>query len=315
MYGLKNSFQKISEEIQIPFKISEKDGSVIADFLQGKNSKIVSSILRIPTEELLLETYENYSNCMSLLKYCLEQELSNAVKSKEEIILDIIKGKEFSNDILKEVIKDKPFKLILIHLKDKHSKALKLIERKHLGDDSIIVVQDEYIVIISKNDISDDSIKELFLAIKKSITEKCYISYCKIDEYSELKEKFEYLKDNLEICLKYNLQSKIYTENSLLVEKMIENVDEKEITRVYKEFNDIFSKLDEDLIKTIEIFFSEGLKISESADKLYIHRNTLFYRIDKIKKIVNYDISNFNEAVEFKILFLLWKESGYKNKL
>ena len=315
MYGLKNSFQKISEEIQIPFKISEKDGSVIADFLQGKNSKIVSSILRIPTEELLLETYENYSNCMSLLKYCLEQELSNAVKSKEEIILDIIKGKEFSNDILKEVIKDKPFKLILIHLKDKHSKALKLIERKHLGDDSIIVVQDEYIVIISTNDISDDSIKELFLAIKKSITEKCYISYCKIDEYSELKEKFEYLKDNLEICLKYNLQSKIYTENSLLVEKMIENVDEKEITRVYKEFNDIFSKLDEDLIKTIEIFFSEGLKISESADKLYIHRNTLFYRIDKIKKIVNYDISNFNEAVEFKILFLLWKESGYKNKL
>lgn len=315
MYGLKNSFQKISEEIQIPFKISEKDGSVIADFLQGKDSKIVSSILRIPTEELLLETYENYSNCMSLLKYCLEQELSNAVKSKEEIILDIIKGKEFSNDILKEVIKDKPFKLILIHLKDKHSKALKLIERKHLGDDSIIVVQDEYIVIISTNDISDDSIKELFLAIKKNITEKCYISYCKIDEYNELKEKFEYLKDNLEICLKYNLQSKIYTENSLLVEKMIENVDEKEITRVYKEFNDIFSKLDEDLIKTIEIFFSEGLKISESADKLYIHRNTLFYRIDKIKKIVNYDISNFNEAVEFKILFLLWKESGYKNKL
>lgn len=315
MYGLKNSFQKISEEIQIPFKISEKDGSVIADFLQGKNSKIVSSILRIPTEELLLETYENYSNCMSLLKYCLEQELSNAVKSKEEIILDIIKGKEFSNNILKEVIKDKPFKLILIHLKDKHSKALKLIERKHLGDDSIIVVQDEYIVIISKNDISDDSIKELFLAIKKNITEKCYISYCKIDEYNELKEKFEYLKDNLEICLKYNLQSKIYTENSLLVEKMIEKVDEKEITRVYKEFNDIFSKLDDDLIKTIEIFFSEGLKISESADKLYIHRNTLFYRIDKIKKIVNYDISNFNEAVEFKILFLLWKESGYKNKL
>lgn len=315
MYGLKNSFQKISEEIQIPFKISEKDGSVIADFLQGKNSKIVSSILRIPTEELLLETYENYSNCMSLLKYCLEQELSNAVKSKEEIILDIIKGKEFSNDILKEVIKDKPFKLILIHLKDKHSKALKLIERKHLGDDSIIVVQDEYIVIISTNDISDDSIKELFLAIKKNITEKCYISYCKIDEYNELKEKFEYLKDNLEICLKYNLQSKIYTENSLLVEKMIEKVDEKEITRVYKEFNDIFSKLDDDLIKTIEIFFSEGLKISESADKLYIHRNTLFYRIDKIKKIVNYDISNFNEAVEFKILFLLWKESGYKNKL
>lgn len=312
MYGLKNSFQKISEEIQIPFKISEKDGSVIANFLQGNNSKIVSSILKMPTEELLLETYENYSNCISLLKYCLEQELSNAVKSKEEIIADIIKGKEFSNDILKEVIKDKPFKLILIYLKDKQSKAIKLIQKKYLEDESIIVSQDEYILIISKNDISNDSIKELLLGIKKNITEKCYISYCKIDEYNELKEKFEYLKSNLEICLKYNLPSKIYTEKSLLLEKMIKNVEEKEINRVYREYNDIFSKLDDDLIKTIEIFFSEGLKISESADKLYIHRNTLFYRIDKIKKLVNYDISNFNEAVEFKILFLLWKESGYK---
>ena len=119
----------------------------------------------------------------------------------------------------------------------------------------------------------------------------------------------------MEICLKYDLPSKIYTENSLLLEKMIKNAEEKEINRVYKKYNDIFSKLDDDLIKTIEIFFSEGLKISESADKLYIHRNTLFYRIDKIKKIVNYDISNFNDAVEFKILFLLWKESGYKSKL
>ena len=287
MYGLKNSFQKISEEIQIPFKISEKDGSVIANFLQGNNSKIVSSILRMPAEELLLETYENYSNCISLLKYCLEQELSNAVKSKEEIITDIIKGKEFSNDILKEVIKDKPFKLILIYLKDKHSKAIKLIEKKYLQDESIIVIQDEYILIISKNDISNESIKELLLGMKKNIAEKCYISYCKIDEYNELKEKFEYLKANLEICLKYDLPSKIYTENSLLLEKMIKNAEEKEISRVYKKYNDIFSKLDDDLIKTIEIFFSEGLKISESADKLYIHRNTLFYRIDKIKKIVN----------------------------
>ncbi|WP_409193638.1 helix-turn-helix domain-containing protein [Clostridium perfringens] len=46
-----------------------------------------------------------------------------------------------------------------------------------------------------------------------------------------------------------------------------------------------------------------------------MHRNTLFYRIDKIKKIVNYDISNFNEAIEFKILFLLWKEARFKNKV
>lgn len=315
MYGLKSSFKKISEKIQIPFKLSEKNGVVLADFLKGDNSKVISSIIKIPTEELLLETYENYSNCISLLKCFLEQELNNAVKSKEEIILGILKEKEFSDDSLKEVIKYKPFKLILLYLEEKQSKVLDFIKGKYEKEENIIVTQDKYILIISKNDISDEKINDLFESISKNIKEKFYVTYCKINEYKELKERFEYLKDNIEICLKYNLASKVYSENSLLLEKMVNNAKHEEVIRVYKQYNDLFSKLDNDLIKTIEVFFVEGLKITESADKLYIHRNTLFYRIDKIKKIINYDISNFNEALEFKILFLLWKEAIYSSKL
>ena len=315
MYGLKNSFKKISEEIQIPFKLSEKDGTILADFLESKNSNIISSAIRTPTEELILETYDNYSNCLSLLKCYLEQVLSDSFKSKEEIISDILRGKEFSDEILKEVIKYKPFKLILIYLKEKQERALEIIKNNQLEENSIIVTQDEYILIISKNDVSNDKINDLFKLISKNLTEKLYVTYCKINEYRELKEKYEYLKGNIGICLKYELASKVYGENSLLIEKMVNNASSEEIARSYKQYNNIFSKLDNELIKTIEVFFSEGLKISESADKLYIHRNTLFYRIDKIKKLINYDISNFNEALEFKILFLLWKEAIYSNKL
>ncbi|MBE6053864.1 MAG: hypothetical protein E7212_08105 [Clostridium sartagoforme] len=315
MYGLKNSFKKISEEIQIPFRLSEKDGTILTDFLQSKKLKTISSTIKIPTEELILETYEEYNNCLSLLKCYLEQVLSDSFKSKEEIISDILRGKEFSDDILKEVIKYKPFKLILIYLKEKQEKALEIIKNNQLEENNIIVTQDEYILIISKNDISNEKINDLFKLISKNITEKFYVTYCKINEYRELKEKFEYLKGNIGICLKYELASKVYGENSLLVEKMVNNASSEEIARSYKQYNNIFSKLDNELIKTIEVFFSEGLKISESADKLYIHRNTLFYRIDKIKKLINFDISNFNEALEFKILFLLWKEAIYNNEL
>ena len=83
MYVLKNSFKKISEEIQIPFKLTEKDGTIVANFLQENNSRLISSLINISTVELILETYENYSNCINLLKCFLEQELSNVVKSKE----------------------------------------------------------------------------------------------------------------------------------------------------------------------------------------------------------------------------------------
>ncbi|MDU5105833.1 MULTISPECIES: PucR family transcriptional regulator [unclassified Clostridium] len=316
MYGLRNSFKKISEEIQIPFKLVDKDGAILADFLSQENIKTISCSIKIPTEELTLETYENYSNCIALLKCFLEQELGNTVKSKEEIIVDILKGKEFSDDILKEVIKYKPFKLILVYLNEKQlKKGLEIIKNNPLEDDSIIVTQDEYILIISKNEISKEKINELFKLISKNITKKVYMTYCNIHEYKELKERFEYLKGNIGICIKYELASKVYGENSLLLEKMINNASDEEITRAYKQYNNIFSKLDNELIKTIEVFLGEGLKISESAEKLYIHRNTLFYRIDKIKKIINYDISNFNEALEFKILFLLWKEAINSSRL
>lgn len=308
MYGLRNSFDKIRNEIQIPFKISEKDGTVIADFLQGKSKGIISSILEMPTEELTLETYETYSHCLSLLKYCLEQELKNAVKSKEEIINDLIKGREFSEELLNEVIKYKPFKLILVYFENEVQKAVKLLQKKYFNDDSILVSQDKYIIIVSKNDVSDKDIYEIFAVLEREFNRKAYISFCKIEEYKELKEKFENLKSNIEICLRYNLEARVYKENSLLLERIIKNCDNSFMRRIYKELDEKFSKLDDDLIKTIEVFFNEGLKVSESADKLYIHRNTLFYRIEKIKKLINYDISNFNDALEFKILFLYWKE-------
>ena len=296
MYGLKNSFQKISEEIQIPFKISEKDGSVIANFLQGNNSKIVSSILRMPAEELLLETYENYSNCISLLKYCLEQELSNAVKSKEEIITDIIKGKEFSNDILKEVIKDKPFKLILIYLKDKHSKAIKLIEKKYLQDESIIVIQDEYILIISKNDISNESIKELLLGMKKNIAEKCYISYCKIDEYNELKEKFS------ELNLQNQLTLDEIPEIDLYMDQVTQLFDSK--------FNE--TKRNEDdkaLTKTMVNNYAKGKLLMSVKNKKYSKEHLLLMSlIYNLKGALS--ISDIKSSLN-KIVISLENEEDY----
>lgn len=309
MYGLKNSFNKIYEEIQIPFKISEKDGTIIADFLKGKRSDIIS--IKIQNEELILETFESYKYCINLLKYCLDQELSNVVKSKEEIIKDLIKGKEFSDEILKEVIKYKPFKLIVIYQEENQEEVINSIKNKYIKEDSILVSQDKYLIIITKNNITYKQLENIHSLIEKNNV--CYISYCKIDQYNELKEKFMTLKENIEICLKYELPSKVYKENSLILEKMIKSSDKNYIEKTYNKYNEIFSKLDKDLIKTIDIFFSEGLKVSESADKLYIHRNTLFYRIDKIKKLVNYDISNFNDAIEFKILFLLWKEIKFKD--
>jgi DNA-binding PucR family transcriptional regulator len=64
--------------------------------------------------------------------------------------------------------------------------------------------------------------------------------------------------------------------------------------------------------KTIEVFFKLDLNLSEASKELYVHRNTLIYRLDKIQKYTTYDIRKFNDAVLFKIAFFYWKQ---KNKI
>ena len=64
-------------------------------------------------------------------------------------------------------------------------------------------------------------------------------------------------------------------------------------------------KLDEETLITIQKFFENSLNVSETARQLYIHRNTLVYRIEKLQKETSLDIRNFDDALTFKIALMV----------
>ncbi len=59
---------------------------------------------------------------------------------------------------------------------------------------------------------------------------------------------------------------------------------------------------DRELMRTAECFIDCNLNISAAARELYMHRNTMMYRLDKIKRITGLDIRGFDAAVTFRIL-------------
>ena len=61
------------------------------------------------------------------------------------------------------------------------------------------------------------------------------------------------------------------------------------------------------MLHTIEMFFKKDLNLSETARQLYIHRNTLVYRLDKVQKALGLDLRHFDDAVTFKMLFEMRK--------
>lgn len=65
--------------------------------------------------------------------------------------------------------------------------------------------------------------------------------------------------------------------------------------------------LDEDTLETINKFFENNLNVSETSRKLYVHRNTLVYRLEKIKKITGLDLREFDHAIVFKVAMMVKK--------
>ena len=65
--------------------------------------------------------------------------------------------------------------------------------------------------------------------------------------------------------------------------------------------------LDQETLFTIDKFFENSLNVSETSRKLFVHRNTLVYRLEKIKKITGLDLREFDHAIIFKVALMVKK--------
>lgn len=79
--------------------------------------------------------------------------------------------------------------------------------------------------------------------------------------------------------------------------------------------NNVPSDLDEETLNTINKFFENNLNVSETSRQLFVHRNTLVYRIEKIQKSTGLDLRNFDDALTFKIALMVVDYMKYLDSL
>ena len=65
--------------------------------------------------------------------------------------------------------------------------------------------------------------------------------------------------------------------------------------------------LDEETVLTINKFFENDLNVSETSRQLFVHRNTLVYRLEKIYKLTGLDLRKFDQAIVFKVAMMVHK--------
>ena len=214
--------------------------------------------------------------------------------------------------------------LFQIEQTDKSSAYSILGELVPLSDVDALVEMDRHVVALIKGMDEMDGPDELYQfaqAVQETLMEEAVkTAEVGIGEVkhalSKMGESYLEAKRAMEVGHIFSSEQTIHVFRSLMLERFLMNVPREE-SRHYHAllFNRKTAKLfNDEMLQTIEMFFRKDLNLSDTARQLFIHRNTLVYRLDKVQRQTGLDLRHFDDAVTFKILHELRKCGQEKPK-
>ncbi|MEG2676661.1 MAG: helix-turn-helix domain-containing protein [Oscillospiraceae bacterium] len=125
----------------------------------------------------------------------------------------------------------------------------------------------------------------------------------------ELASSFKEAQVALEVGKVFDTEHAIITYDNLGIARLIYQLPttlcEMFLKEVFKKGS--IDSLDQETLFTIQRFFENNLNVSETSRGLFVHRNTLVYRLEKIKKLTGLDLREFDHAIVFKVALMVRK--------
>lgn len=121
------------------------------------------------------------------------------------------------------------------------------------------------------------------------------------------------LRETVNLGRKFHVGMHVHMPWLVHLERLLSGIPEPVRSRFMDEMSgrqDLFT--DPETVSTLDAFFAMDCNVSETAKRLFIHRNTLLYRLDKLKQEAGLDVRSFNDAILVRLLMLLYKVTKRK---
>ena len=208
---------------------------------------------------------------------------------------------------------------------DKENNVLEIIRTNmNAGNKDFITAVDENNVIVVKDLSEGDSVKDIEKAAKNIIAtlekdglKNVRVAYGTIvNEIKEVSRSYKEAKMALDVGKIFFDERNIIAYSELGIGRLIYQLPIPLCKMFIKEIFDGKSPddFDEETLTTIHKFFENSLNVSETSRQLFIHRNTLVYRLDKLQKTTGLDLRVFEDAITFKIALMVVKYMIYMEK-
>ena len=209
---------------------------------------------------------------------------------------------------------------------EKDSNALETVRGLFTGktQDFITAVDEKNIILVKELKDNEgyedmDKIARVILdMLNTEAMEKVQIAYGTIvQEIKDVSRSYKEAKMALDVGKIFYSDRDIVAYGNLGIGRLIYQLPMPLCKMFIKEIFDGKSPddFDEETLTTINKFFENSLNVSETSRQLYIHRNTLVYRLDKLQKSTNLDLRVFEDAITFKIALMVVKYMKYMETL
>lgn len=176
----------------------------------------------------------------------------------------------------------------------------------------IVSFNDTDTVVVFESTLSMAELEKLANSIRDTFSSeyfsRCYIGIGTISKnIKDIARSYKEAQLALEVGKVFDSKKHIISYENLGIGRLIfqlpRTLCDMFIKEVFKDGS--IHMLDSETLVTIQKFFENNLNVSETSRKLFIHRNTLVYRLDKIKKLTGLDIREFDNAITFKVAIMV----------
>ena len=129
-----------------------------------------------------------------------------------------------------------------------------------------------------------------------------------IEPAAAIVETVHLLRETVSLGRRFHQGDTVHVPWNIHLERLLSSIPDEQRLRFIEEAasrTDLL--LEPEMVTTLETFFAMNCNVSDTAKKLFIHRNTLLYRLDKLKQETGLDVRLFRDAVLVRIILLLYK--------
>ncbi len=180
--------------------------------------------------------------------------------------------------------------------------------------DYVISTGEQDIVVVKglDSDMSVIELEKLAQNISDTVSSEFY---CKVgvgigrvvDNIKDLASSYKEAQIAIEVGKVFETEKEIISYENLGIGRLIYQLPttlcEIFLREVFKHGS--LETLDKETLQTIQVFFDNNLNVSETSRKLFVHRNTLVYRLEKIRKLTGLDLRQFDHAITFKVALMV----------